>query len=60
MVMSRGIRLSRTDRAAAMPAAWPMPIAVAVTRLDARASEVAEWQRPATRRLSQFLGSKVR
>mgnify|MGYP007027457681 CR=1 FL=1 len=46
--------------AAAVPAAWPMPIAVAVTRLEANASEVAEWQRPATNKLSIPKGSRVR
>ena len=31
----RGLRPWATARAAAVPAAWPMPIAVAVTRLEA-------------------------
>ena len=49
---SRVVEDPRAASAAATPAAWPMPIAVAVRRLEASASDVAEWQRPATSRFS--------
>ena len=59
MGISRGVRPEAVASPAAVPAACPMPIAVAVTRLEASAAEVAEWQRPATSRLSNAFGSSV-
>lgn len=46
--------------AAAIPAASPMAMAVAVTRVDACAPRVALWQRPATSMLLSPCGTSDR
>ena len=57
---SAGVVRRATAWAAAVPAPSPIAMAVAVTRVDVIADAVAEWHRPATRRLETFFGTSER
>src|SRR5438309_484005 len=57
---ARGVVCDVIDSAAAMPAAWPIAMHVAIERADAWASWVAEKHRPATSIPSTLFGSRHR
>lgn len=51
---SRGVTSPAAQRAAAVPAAWPIVAQVAMTRVEPKATWLAEMLRPANSRFSVF------
>ena len=56
----RGVTPCFTAMAAAVPAAWPIPMQGGITRMAPAAVESALTQRPATSRFSTPTGSRLR